>query len=741
MPISDLVKLPGWLTFAMLAAFCAAAEKEDDKTSMTIQDTWSLPGIMGGGVKANGVYTDGNLFLTLPAYSSLGRDGWLGGDVLFIEPYSSWGEQGEVAVSLGLGWRHLFSEQRVTALTHPDGHQAGFFEEGVFIGASLFVDLLDTQFDNRFWQLGFGLEAGTRYVELHANYYLPLSDRQLAEEIRTQESFTQQRSTVVTDYGEPFATGHTIQQDLTNTTLTTTTTTTIERLFRRYEDGMEGWDVELALLLPWIDRWMDVKLIGGYYAFDNQPFGPQAGGTGKVQGWKAGLEVRPVPAVVLNATWYEDERLTGDDWIAGIHLELPFEAGDLGDGQGFWDRIGDAFRPRRRHLAERLAEPVKRQNAAVKIASSVEEDQPAAEVTVETRVVSQSRTRVVLANTVVFVDNAIGSVANPGTYEAPLDSIQNGKNAGNATFGNDAIVIVEGRPKVYVESVIITQGVRLYGSGTFPGLGGKVLHGRTELRPHVSGGFVAQSVPATVGIVGFEITEGFAGGVTTGPLSSLSGVGITLQNVARGVIAQNYLHAASTTAANIIVESIGAGNVSEVLVRDNVVNDNGGGVVLRADFLGHMNGRVENNRITGCGLFVATGGASSGTGQFTISGNTITGSPGGLLVGSFLGNGATFAVTSNYLVGNSVGLTVAGTIGGTANVFVSGNTIAFSTFQQIYAQEDVGGTVNFISSGAWSNTVIESPGDPDPLYLPFSGDEGGFILINGIFHPANLVLP
>jgi len=57
--------------------------------------------------------------------------------------------------------------------------------------------------------------------------------------------------------------------------------------------------------------------------------------------------------------------------MAGFRAEVPFEIGDCGDGQGFWDRVNDAFRPRRRHLAERLIEPVKRQNTAVRTTSQV----------------------------------------------------------------------------------------------------------------------------------------------------------------------------------------------------------------------------------------------------------------------------------------------------------------------------------------------------------------------------------
>ncbi|WP_170157482.1 hypothetical protein [Roseimicrobium gellanilyticum] len=146
---------------------------EKSAKAVTIHDQWSLPGILGGGVKTTDEYTEGNVFLVLPVISTVGRDGLLSGDVLFIEPYSSWGEQGEVAASLGLGWRHHFTTQSVSAVTKHDGHQAGFLEEGVFVGANFFVDMLDTQFDNQFWQLGVGAEVGTRYLEIRGELLHP----------------------------------------------------------------------------------------------------------------------------------------------------------------------------------------------------------------------------------------------------------------------------------------------------------------------------------------------------------------------------------------------------------------------------------------------------------------------------------------------------------------------------------------------------------------------------------------
>lgn len=777
-PSFDRLKIPYIKVWAasLLLGFCMLARPglvgggtpPPDARSALVIESWSLPGILGGGVKSNDSYTDGSFFLTYPAYSSIGREGLLAGDVIFIEPYSSWGEQGEVVASLGLGWRHLFTTQSTSAITHHDGHQAGFLEEGAFIGANLFVDMLDTQFDNRFWQLGFGLEAGTRYLEARANYYLPLTDRQLAEEIRTKESVTS--STTVPTYDEPFATGHTIQQDVTLTTFATTTT--IERLFRRYEDGMEGWDAELALLLPWVDRWMDVKLMAGYYAFDNQPFGPQAGGAGNVEGWKAGLEVRPVPAVVLNATWYEDDRLTGGDWMAGVRLELPFEAGDLGDGKGLWGRLRDAFRPRRRHLAERMAEPVRRQNAAIKISSSVEEDKSATEVKVVTKVVSQGKTRVVLADTVVFVDNQIGSPSNPGTYEAPLDTIANGMNLGAAAYGDRAVVFVEGRPQVYGESVVFSRGARLFGSGSFPALGGRFFDGRTNQMPVVNGGFFAQNIASTVQVTGFDIRGGLVGTPDVGVGFDTEGSGIVFYNVANGIATNNIIRAQYTGANHAfgILARSDQGS-SRYYLGQNVIVGGGAGIYVVGDGNAAVNAGVVGNLVTGsiAGPAVTVQLVANSRGQFTVDSNVMMNSSSGLWASThdnargsfFISNNratnnqtsgmdllsydlsrASYFFESNVVAGNAGGgvSMLASGIGAQVTAWWGGNAVLFNKGDQISVGDGLGGQLSLFTDGELSNDVREIPGEPGFLYRA-QGSVGGSIFINGVLRPANATLP
>lgn len=413
------------LASLLVTSAISAGTVPDNAATTGVEDYGMYAGSISVGLKSNDVYTDANLGVVAPLWSTLGKNETLGGGMLFLEPYTSWGEDSEVATSLGLGFRYLFNNQPVSALRDPHKGQAGFLEEGVVVGGNFFVDSLHTDAGNDFWQLGVGAEIATRYVELRGNYYIPQSGRKLAErktfeEIRTS-SQTTNRS--VTNAGSTYddGQGHMVQDMSTSVFSTTrTTTTTLRHILSRYEQGMEGWDLEMALLVPYFDQWVDVKLIGGYFHLENQPFGPQAGGTGSVKGWKAGVEVRPVPAFAVTGMWYEDKRFLGADWIVGARLEIPFEFGDIGDGKNFWNRIGDAFHSRRRHLIERLAEPVHRQNAAIKAGySETHSTQRRARWTrTNVRIVSQSSHHIILG---------------PETAES------GGDNAGNANSNFGAV--------------------------------------------------------------------------------------------------------------------------------------------------------------------------------------------------------------------------------------------------------------------------------------------------------------
>lgn len=299
---------PFVIALCVTTSFAGPSEEPEIRTKAVETvglDPALMAPIVGGGVKGNGELTEGNLFFFYPWNNTIGKDGTMEGSLFFLEPYGLWVENGEVGASLGFGYRRLFSNQSVSeGMTNTN---PGLFGEGVYVGVNAFLDYEVSTRDHNHWQTGFGLELGTRYIEVRGNYYLPISDHEVAK----------------TPSG-----------------------------FLSIEEALEGWDVELAVLVPVIDKYMDVQLIGGYYGY--------SGGdifNADFEGWKAGVEARPVPNLVLSAIWFETEHLYGDNWLTSISVELPW--GELRD------MIGSVFKPRRRHLAERMFKIVHRNNSAI----------------------------------------------------------------------------------------------------------------------------------------------------------------------------------------------------------------------------------------------------------------------------------------------------------------------------------------------------------------------------------------
>lgn len=748
--LKHLCALSGAALLVSTAFGGADTKSPDPKVAAAVEPRHPMYlGSVNTGVKGNDAYVDGNFSIVAPVWSTLGADATLSGGALFLEPYISWGEGGEVATSLGLGYRYLFGDQSLDALTKHDGHQAGFFEEGIAIGGNLFLDMMDTEADNQFWQLGVGLEVTTRYVEISGNYYIPLSERQLAEETRTTETFTTSSTKLsrsVTPLNSPYAQGNSIAQDATFTTYATTTTrtTTIERLFQRFEEGMEGWDAQIGVLIPGLDRYLDVKVIGGYYSFDNQPFGPQEGGTGKVEGWKAGLEVRPVPALVLSGTWYEDKRLTGNDWTVGVQMQIPFEAGDLGDGKGFWGRIKDSFTPRRRHLIERLAEPVHRQNAAVKIANRVKTKAKAStDVERKTRVVSSAPGQLVLADDVVFVNNGeainsiqAGSAEGTGSAEQPLDTIQAGSTLAQTnsnSTGRVWSVYTQGTVPGYSGDVIAQTGsVKFIGSGSpIAGLGGTSFGSGPA--PVINGGFFASGIE-TFGVSGYTIVGGLSGPINPGililgtnPVLNATLDNNTITGGIAGIAAISL--PGSTINLNVSNNNIsGYVGVAAVSIGDGLdeVFGEGFGEIISGIFgpgfgedFGEftlsgsgsaINLNVSNNYISGLiGMAAASIGESS-TINMNASHNTITGEFGGILAlsvgtgleeifGGIFGEGEGFG--EGWGEGLGEGLSPTATI----NLTVADNVISGGYFGLAAATIGGGATTNLIAS---NNTISDT---------------------------------
>lgn len=155
------------------------------------------------------------------------------------------------------------------------------------LGMNVFYDTRWTDHDNRFDQIGAGLEMLTSVVDLRANYYKPLTDeKRVSEFTRSVES----------------AGG------------TRTTTYVI------YEEALEGFDGEIGVWIPWMARIAPTAVYVGYYDFssdfDNDLSGP-----------KVRVESRLSARLTLDAEWYDDKELNDSDFFVGLRFRLPFGPG------------------------------------------------------------------------------------------------------------------------------------------------------------------------------------------------------------------------------------------------------------------------------------------------------------------------------------------------------------------------------------------------------------------------------
>ena len=254
-----------------------------------------------------------------------------GNTMFFLD--GNWSGKGDANEngSAGLGWRHRFAD--------PD----------IILGLNAFFDYGDYS-GRGYHQFGVGLELLSKWVDFRANAYFVGDDAQpFACKTSTRHSSMTSQSSASTsqliDGGEGFFD----QNDnlIRPATLVKTTTTTtrhqskrVLRTYQAFEAAMPGFDVELGGLVPYLDRWAEVRIFGGYAWFDD-PFGND------VSCFTARLEARPVPAVILDAQYKGDSRLLDFDnlWYFGARVEVPFDLGNLLHGQSPFAGITAAFTP------------------------------------------------------------------------------------------------------------------------------------------------------------------------------------------------------------------------------------------------------------------------------------------------------------------------------------------------------------------------------------------------------------
>lgn len=250
---------------------------------------------------ATGGYLDSITGLWSPA----NRDAFL-----FLNSRFHIEDNGQTINTMGLGFRKLVPDHEI------------------IIGGNIYWDRIHSDRANDFNQLGLGVEVLTHWVDARFNYYIPENDR-----------YEVDRST------------HRRSRNESNAFETVERTETLT--FKRFEAALEGFNAEIGFLVPGLDKYVETRVYGGYYHYDN-PFG------GDFEGFNARLEARLLRGVIAGIEYWQDDELMGGNWTAGISVNLPFSLFELANGRNPFAGAADSFRPGPRDFAARMGDQVER---------------------------------------------------------------------------------------------------------------------------------------------------------------------------------------------------------------------------------------------------------------------------------------------------------------------------------------------------------------------------------------------
>jgi|GEM_PF-1202629 hypothetical protein len=583
--------------------------------------------------------------------------------LLFFNPKLSGSDNDEEEYSLGLGFRMLCPAVDAIA------------------GANLFYDSRDSRNGNTFDQVGAGVEVLTTWVDARANYYWP-DDKQ---ELIDRESDTEVDRD--TDYflSDIYAEGHQLLQ-LERIKTTTTTTT---RYFERFEAAMEGYDAELGAKLPFLPPWMETRVFAGYYNFEGDF-------TKDVDGFRGRLEIRAMPALTLDAEFYDNDDLTGSDYFFGARVNLPFDVVNLAHGRNPFAGTRETLAARQQAFRERLSEMVIRDPHVRLHESGFIENEDLKDVDVDVEVDEDEK---VILDDINFVSNGNNSGFENGTDEHPYNTVQEGVDN---VFGEKNVYVYQGVGS-YRENVRIeTDGVRLLGEGcAITGLGGEKFGGGKfpVLDGNVAGvnGPVIRVSSADVLIRGLELTHS-AGGFNAGASDALGlgqpidEVGILGENADNLTIQCNRIHNSSYGVLGLYDPTEpGATQDYTIQVLENQIYDSAQGVALYA--LGSGSGRLdallEDNVLEDISSIEIFGIAQNlADARLTIRGNKLN-DPGASmqLVLANITNNAGLNISGNTFREGGVIFPVASGISNDLDVAISGNTLlegpAPSVFQLV----------------------------------------------------------
>ncbi len=559
-----------------------APAKEAPKQAAQAQAAAEAPAALPPGEATLGVHfldQDAETFgdVILPVYQ-------FGDGLLFVNPRGTINDSDGQEGNIGVGYRQLF----------PD--------KNFIVGANAYYDVRDTELDNTFDQFGFGLEFLSQWVDARVNYYLPEDDIKEGD-IHLQR--TDMVREITQRWDKPVGNGNIIEQS--GWTADSTYEVTSLQHFRIYEEALEGFDAEVGALLPIpvVQDYADVKVFVGWYDFESDL-------GGDLEGAKARVEVRALPSLYLDGSWYEDENLYGSHYSVGARASVPFDLAKLSAGKNPFAGALDGFKPSREKapFASRLTEMVIR-DLHVRTGASEPE-----EIVEDRRILSKnlvSRTKKgkyhVLETDVIFVDKDNDEYGD-GSWENPYHSIQVGVDDPRGRM----VYVLDAREQYY-ENVIMRQGMVLWGNGCpYYGAGGQFLG--NGVFPVVNGQNLRPAIELKSGVelAGFEIYQpgGYLNGTTQDEkFPSQVAPGIYGYDVTDVNIHCNYVHGdamlddiepeakGSLWASGIQINGYGMDYFSAAIWNNRVENFFGNGIGLNLDNVGSVDVLLANNEAEG----------------------------------------------------------------------------------------------------------------------------------------------
>ncbi len=519
--------------------------------------------------------------------------------------------------------------------------------------------------DSSFNQIGLGLETLGKTWDVRANAYLPIGEtRQLAGETTSISN---------PSFSDPF-----FQQNFLGVTRTQE-----QRIDRRYEAALAGFDLEAGVKLAKLGETGDLKGYGGVYYYD----GPGTSGT---LGWRTRLEARPTDTFRLGLS------LSGDE-IFGTQLVL-------NAGVNF-----PGTRPRVSKKKETIvAVPVEAPGCVESCVPPIALKEPVAarlgewvnrnpNIAVDEQIESQRST---LQET-VFLTNPV--TGQPWTFR----HVNLGIGAGDGTFENptgtvaEALAIAQPNEIVYVQpgtnpgipAFTIPDGVQVLSTGPVQTI--NTVEIPTVQLP-LSGAGTLPTVNGTVTLGNDTTLSGFA-------ITAIPGPGITGTNISNVIVRDNAI-------ANSAAEGILLNNVNgQVAVTNNTINNSSlEGFSLNND-AGQVDLTLTGNNISGNGASAADGDGvnielrNTASGTFNVADNSITNNSGsggiadGVDIKLFDATSGAFNIANNSITGNQlngVSVDLESTAQGTFNL--TGNTVSDNGNSGLSAlfSDDAQGTFN-----------------------------------------------